>query len=128
MLRVAVVGAGYWGPNLIRNFAACSAAELVAVCDRDAARLAQVLRNYPGVAAVDDFDDLLSRSDIDAVAIATPVNTHAPMGIRALRAGKHVLIEKPLAGSVHEAEQLVATARETGRVLMVDHTYVYSGP
>jgi predicted dehydrogenase len=128
MVRVAVVGAGYWGPNLIRNFAACPATKLVAVCDRDSARLSQVLRNYPGVAAVHDFDELLSRGDIDAVVIATPVETHAPMGIRALRAGKHVLVEKPLAGSVYDAQQMVATAREHGRVLMVDHTYVFSGP
>ncbi len=75
-----------------------------------------------------DFDELLGRDDVDAVAIATPVNTHAPMGLAALRAGKHVLLEKPLAASVQEAEQLVATAKEVDRVLMVDHTFIYSGP
>lgn len=128
MIRVAVVGAGYWGPNLIRNFVACPDTQLVAVCDRDERSLDKALRGYPGVAAVRNFDDFLSRSDVDAVAIATPVNTHAPMGIAALRAGKHVLIEKPLAGSVYDAERLVAAAREMDRVLMVDHTFVYSGP
>lgn len=128
MVRVAVCGAGYWGPNLIRNFAACQDTELVAVCDRDEARLERALRNYPGVDAVRDFDELLGRDDVDAVAIATPVDTHAPMGLAALRAGKHVLVEKPLAGSVREAEQLVAAAKEAGRVLMVDHTFIYSGP
>ncbi len=128
MIRVAVVGAGYWGPNLIRNFAACPDTELVAVCDRDEDRLAKVLRPYPGVDAIDDFDRILMRADIDAVAIATPVHTHAPLGVAALEYGKHVLVEKPLAGSVAEAEQLVHAARQANRVLMVDHTFIFSGP
>ncbi len=128
MVRVAVCGAGYWGPNLIRNFAACPDTELVAVCDRDEARLATVLRGYPGVEGVSEFDELLSRDDIDAVAIATPVDTHAPMGLAALAAGKHVLVEKPLAGSVRDAEQMVNAAREADRILMVDHTFIFSGP
>jgi predicted dehydrogenase len=128
MIRVAVIGAGYWGPNLIRNFAACPDTELVAVCDRDEERLAKVLRPYPGVEAVSDFDQVLNRMDIDSFAIATPVDTHAPLGVVALEAGKHVLVEKPLAGSVAEAEQLVAAAEQANRVLMVDHTFIYSGP
>src|SRR5262245_32124319 len=128
MVRVAVTGAGYWGPNLIRNFAACPDTQLVAVCDRDEQRLAKALANYPGVEAIRQFDELLARPDIDAVAIATPVDTHAPMGLAALAAGKHVLIEKPLAPSVAAAEQLIAAAKAAGRILMVDHTYVYSGP
>ena len=128
MIRVAVVGAGYWGPNLIRNFAACPDTQLLAVCDRDEKRLAQVLGGFPGVDPVPQFDELLARTDIDAVAIATPVHTHGPMGLAALAAGKHVLLEKPLAASVHEAEQLVNTAKQAGRVLMVDHTFIYSGP
>jgi predicted dehydrogenase len=128
MIRVAVVGAGYWGPNLIRNFLGCADTQLLAVCDRSETRLAQALGRFPGVEPVAEFDELLARDDIDAVAIATPVNTHAPMGLAALRAGKHVLLEKPLAASVHEAEQLVNAAKEAGRVLMVDHTFIYSGP
>lgn len=128
MVRVAVVGAGYWGPNLIRNFVACPDTELVAVCDRDEERLAKVLRGYPGVEAVQEFEALVARADVDAVAIATPVDTHAPLGVAALRAGKHVLVEKPLAGSVYEAEQLVAVAKKYRRILMVDHTFIYSGP
>ncbi len=128
MIRVAVAGAGYWGPNLIRNFVACPDTLLVAVCDRDAQRLSKAIAGYAGVDAVAQFDELLGRSDIDAVAIATPVGTHAAMGLAALNAGKHVLIEKPLAASVRDAEKLVETAKKVGRVLMVDHTYVYSGP
>jgi len=128
MIRIAVIGAGYWGPNLIRNFTRCPHTQLVAVCDNNPDRLAKVLAGYPGVAAVDNVETLLERNDVDAVAVATPVGTHAKIGIAALRAGKHVLVEKPLAPSVREAGELVRTAREVGRILMVDHTFIYSGP
>ncbi len=128
MIRVAVIGAGYWGPNLIRNFAGCQETKLVAVCDKDRGRLEKVLAGDPGVDAVTSFELLLSRDDVDAVAIATPVGTHGPLALAALRAGKHVLVEKPLAASVRDAEAMVATAKEERRVLMVDHTFVYSGP
>jgi predicted dehydrogenase len=128
MIRVAVIGAGYWGPNLIRNFSACPLAKLIAVCDKDRGRLDKVLAPFPAVEKVGDVESLLAREDVDAVAIATPVNTHAPIGLAALRAGKHVLLEKPLAGSVREAEELVGAAKEVGRTLMVDHTFIYSGP
>lgn len=128
MIRVGVIGAGYWGPNLIRNFVACPETELVAVCDRDAGRLKKVLTGYPSVAGVGEIDALLARNDIDAVAIATPVHTHYPIALAAMRAGKHVLVEKPMASSVREAEELVAAAKAAGRVLMVDHTFIYGGP
>ncbi|MEX1232336.1 MAG: Gfo/Idh/MocA family oxidoreductase [Planctomycetaceae bacterium] len=128
MIRVAVIGAGYWGPNLIRNFMMCPTTELAAVCDLDTARLAKVLLQYPSVEAVASYDDLLKRADIDAVAIATPVRFHGSMGLAALEAGKHVLIEKPMAGSVREAEELVRLAEAKHLTLMVDHTFVYSPP
>jgi predicted dehydrogenase len=128
MINVAVVGAGYWGPNLIRNFTSCPDTHLAAVCDKDAARLQKVLAPYPGVEPIGDFDELLSRKDIDAVAIATPVGTHAPLSIAAMRAGKHVLVEKPLASSVRDAEEMVRVAGDLGRVLMVDHTFIYGSP
>lgn len=128
MIGVAIVGAGYWGPNLIRNFTSCPLTNVVAVCDKDKGRLAKVLAGYPGVAAVDNLETLLERNDVDAVAVATPVGTHSKIGIAALRAGKHVLLEKPLASSVREAEELVRTAKEVGRILMVDHTFIFSGP
>ena len=128
MIRVAVIGTGYWGPNLIRNFAACAEMKLVAACDRDGARLEKVLSAYPGVDAVESPEALLARDDVDAVAIATPVSTHAPLALAALQAKKHVLVEKPLAACVRDAEALVRTAKEVERVLMVDHTFVYSGP
>jgi len=128
MISVAVVGAGYWGPNLIRNFAACADVCVAAVCEKDKTRLQEVCTPYPNVEQVHDFEVLLARPDIDAVAIATPVHTHAPMGLAALSAGKHVLMEKPLAGSVREAEELVAQARKRQLTLMVDHTFIYSPP
>jgi predicted dehydrogenase len=128
MVNIAVIGAGYWGPNLIRNFAACPDAKLVAVCDKDPQRLGKVLANYPGVEALNDTNLLWERNDIDAVAIATPVDTHAPLALAALRAGKHVLVEKPLASSVRDGEAMVRAAKEAGRILMVDHTFIYGGP
>jgi predicted dehydrogenase len=128
MISVAVVGAGYWGPNLIRNFAACPDVRLASVCDKDEARLRKVCAAYPAVEQVQDFDALLKRPDIDAVAIATPVHTHAPMGLAALNAGKHVLLEKPLAGSVRDAQKLVTLAHQKTLTLMVDHTFIYSPP
>lgn len=126
MISVAVVGAGYWGPNLIRNFAACPDTKLVAVCDSNPARLAKVLAPYPAVDGVTELETLLKRTDIDAVAIATPVRTHAPFAIAALEAGKHVLVEKPFAHNVADAERMVALADKLGLTLMVDHTFIYS--
>ena len=97
MIAVAVIGCGYWGPNLLRNFVTCPKTQLVAACDRDSARLQKALALYPGAEAVSDFEEVINRSDIDAVAIATPVGTHEPLAIAAIEAGKHVLVEKPLA-------------------------------
>lgn len=123
---VAVVGAGYWGPNLIRNFSACPATRLVAVCDKDQARLRKALASYPAVEPIDNMDTLLARDDVGAVAIATPPQTHAALGKAALLAGKHVLFEKPLATSVAEATELVDLAASRGLTIMVDHTFIYS--
>jgi len=126
MIRVGVVGYGYWGPNLARNFRECPLTELVAIADPQPARLADAERRFPGVRTVPGLEALLSLPDIDAVAIATPVATHAPLTLAALRAGKHVLVEKPLAASVPEAEMMVAEAERRGLTLMVDHTFVYT--
>lgn len=126
VIGVAVVGAGYWGPNLIRNFWTCPGTRVVAACDTDRARLNSVLANYPSVVPVENLDELLERDDVEAVAIATPIRTHAPMALAAIRAGKHLLVEKPLAASVREAEEMVEAAKKAGIVLMVDHTFVYS--
>jgi predicted dehydrogenase len=123
---VAVVGAGYWGPNLIRNFLSSPDAELRWVCDLDAERAARVIGRRSEVRIATELDQVLADPEVEAVAIATPSWTHLPLGLAALRAGKHVLMEKPLATSVEEGEQLVATAAEHGRVLMCDFTFCYT--
>ncbi|MFO0891114.1 MAG: Gfo/Idh/MocA family oxidoreductase [Isosphaeraceae bacterium] len=124
-LKIAVVGAGYWGPNLIRNFMACPLTEVAAVCDSNPQRIEAVSRNLGQVRGVGSLDELLELP-LDAVAIATPVSTHYELATRCLDAGLHVLVEKPLAGSVREAQALVAQAERLGLVLMVDHTYLFS--
>ncbi|MDB5311341.1 MAG: putative dehydrogenase [Gemmataceae bacterium] len=124
-LRIGLIGYGYWGPNLVRNFSTCPATEAVAVCDASPARRAAAARTYPGVATAASVDELLDLP-LDAVAVATPVSTHFPLAMRCLEAGKDVLVEKPLAGSVREAQILTARAARLGRVLMVDHTYLFS--
>jgi predicted dehydrogenase len=126
-IRVGVIGCGYWGPNLIRNFASCPATDLVAVCDADPSRLESVGRSYGNVKATRTVDELLE-IPLDAVAIATPVSTHFALAERCLGAGLHVLIEKPLAASVREARALVELAERRDRVLMVDHTYLFGNP
>jgi predicted dehydrogenase len=125
-VRAAVVGCGYWGPNLIRNFVTCPASEVAMLCDRDVPRLQQAATFCPQAELTADFEAVLADSQVEAVAIATPVATHAALAAAALRAGKHVLVEKPLAMSQKEAEVVVRLAEVCGRTLMVDHTFLYS--
>lgn len=125
-LGVAVVGAGYWGPNLIRNFRSSEDWDLTAVCDLDTDRAEAVLGARSGVHVTASLEEVLGRDDVDAVAIATPARTHHPIAVAALRAGKHVLVEKPLADSVGAGEAMVGLATEQGLVLMADHTYCYT--
>jgi predicted dehydrogenase len=124
-IKVGIVGCGYWGPNLIRNFLSCSQTEIVAVCDANPARLEGIGRSFPHLTRVGSLDDLLALR-LDAVAIATPVSTHHPLAERCLNAGLHVLVEKPLASTVPEARALLELAALRRRVLMVDHTYLFS--
>ena len=125
-LRVAVVGAGYWGPNLARNFRSSSDWDLVAVCDLDPGRAARVVGDARGVDVETSLTRLLARDDLDAVAVATPANTHRDIAMAVLHSGRHVLVEKPLASSVAEATEMVEAARERELVLMCDHTYCYT--
>ena len=126
MIGVGVVGCGYWGPNVIRNFIALPGADLRVVCDVDAARLEPLARLYPAVRTARDFREVLDAPDVDAIAICTPVATHFALAEAALKAGKHVLVEKPLTDSVETAEALVELADRSGRILQVDHTFVYN--
>ena len=127
MIGVGIIGLGYWGPNLLRNFSECPDVRVRAVCDlRDENTQAAAAR-YPGVKTTRDVEDIFKDPAIDAVAIATPVSTHFELALRALRAGKHVLVEKPLASSTDQALRLIDEAQQHKRVLMVDHTFVYTG-
>jgi predicted dehydrogenase len=123
---VAVIGAGYWGPNLVRNFQGCEGVDLRWVCDLSLERARRVVGRYSTVGVTDDLADVLSDPSVEAVAIATPAATHTRLALACFAAGRHVLVEKPLATSVAEGERLVAEARRRGLVLMVDHTYCYT--
>ena len=125
-LRIAVIGAGYWGPNLVRNLRSNPNWDLVAVCDLDENRARKVIGPRSTVDVETSLHRLLARDDLDAVAIATPARTHSTITHAALEAGKHVLVEKPLADSHRQAAAMVAAARERDLVLMTDHTYCYT--
>jgi predicted dehydrogenase len=128
MIGIAIAGYGYWGPNLARNFAETEGASLAMVCDADQKRLALAQKRFPALDCVSDFDEVLRNPAVNAIAIATPVHTHYDLAKRAIKAGKHVLVEKPLTSRVDQAEELVALAEKNGVVLMVDHVFVYSPP
>lgn len=127
-VRVAVVGLGYWGPNLVRNLQELECTEVVAVCDKRRDRLDLIGKRYPAVRLCEDVDAVLDAEDVDALAIATPVSTHFELASAALRAGKHAFVEKPLASSSAEGVELVRLASEHGLVLMPGHTFLYSPP
>lgn len=127
MIGVGVIGYGYWGPNLVRNFAEVDGAQVVAVSDLRPERLTLAKSRYPYIKTTDVAMEVITDPRIDAVVIATPVSTHFELARQALRAGKHVLVEKPLAARSDEAEQLIDEANRRNRVLMVDHTFVYTG-
>jgi len=125
MNTIAIVGYGYWGPKLVRNFVQNGAFRRLLVCEENPERLARARRENPGVAGCAAFADVLADREVEAVALATPVGTHHPLAKAALAAGRHVLVEKPLATTHADAQELVALAAARKRVLMVDHTYVY---
>lgn len=125
-IKVGVVGAGYWGPNIIRNFNQIPTCEMAICCDKDEKRLAHMGRLYPNVKTTTNFDDIINDPAIDAVAVCTHVSAHYPLAKRALEAGKHVLVEKPLTAKVSDAQELVDLAKKNGKILMVDHTFEYT--
>ena len=124
-IKVGVIGAGYWGPNLIRNFSMLPEADLQIVCDLDQKRQDHIRGRYPNVFTSGNYRDILT-SDIEAVAIATPVSTHYSLTMDCLQAGKHVLIEKPIACCSSEANNIIAAGQEMGKIVMVGHTFVYN--
>jgi predicted dehydrogenase len=125
-IGVAIIGAGYWGPNLIRNFSSSGFFKVNTVCDWSAASLASVAMRYPGVCTTSDLDEVLKSPAVDAIAIATPTSSHYTIARQALLAGKHVWVEKPLALTRQEGEELTDLADRNSLVLLVDHTFIYS--
>jgi len=127
MIRTAVIGAGHWGPNLIRNFHDQQRSEVVRLVDRDPTRRGQVSQRFPDIEVAGDASTIFEDPSIDAVIIATPTVTHYELVLAALEAGKHVLVEKPITTSSAEAEELCDLAERKGRVLMVGHVFLYNG-
>ena len=127
MIGVGLVGYGYWGPNLARNFSARADCEIMAICDTDRGRAETARKLYPRALVTDRFAELLDHRGIDAVLIATPVSSHFELARAALRAGKDVLVEKPLSGTVEEARELVEIAAQNSRIIAVDHTFLFTG-
>lgn len=123
---LAVIGAGYWGPNLVRNAVSCPATTLRAVCDQDLGRARRVAEPYGGVEPTADLQVVLDDPSVEAVAIATPAATHRDIALAALAAGKHLLIEKPLAADYAQALEIIQAAERLGKVVMCDHTYCYT--
>jgi predicted dehydrogenase len=127
VIKIGVIGYGYWGPNLVRNFTEVARVQLTSVADSDPEKLGLVQRRYPAITTTTDFQDLLRAPEIDAIAVATPVSTHFELGMAVLKAGKHLWLEKPMTETSLQARQLLDEADKRKRVLFVDHTFVYTG-
>jgi predicted dehydrogenase len=127
MLNIGVIGYGYWGPNLVRNFVANSDTTVTLVADREEICLKSIGGLYPAIRVTTSAEALIHDPGVDAVVIATPVDSHFSLAIAALKAGKHVLVEKPIASTSDQARRLIEEADRHGLVLMVDHTFVYTG-
>src|SRR5262245_17806903 len=125
-ISIGIVGFGYWGPNLVRNLKSIPECRLKTVCDLNETRLTHMRALYPDVVGELNFQSLITDSDLDAIVIASSARTHYPMAKASLAAGKHVLIEKPMACSVAECEELIALGKQHGKVIMVGHTFLYS--
>ena len=127
MIKIGIIGYGYWGPNLVRNFSGIDKCSVEKVADKRQERQALLARNYPSVKGTLSADDIINDPAIDAIAVATPVFTHFEIARRALEAGKHVLIEKPMTSTSDQAKKLIELAGKKGLVLMVDHTFCIQG-
>ncbi|KAA5533369.1 Gfo/Idh/MocA family oxidoreductase [Taibaiella lutea] len=127
MINIGIIGYGYWGPNLVRNFNGVDGCSVCCVSDLRENRLEAVQKMYPKINVTTDADAMINDPTVDAIVIATPVHTHFPLAQKALKAGKHVLLEKPMTQSAEEAEILIELSKQTGKVLMVDHTFLYTG-
>jgi len=127
MVKLGVIGYGYWGPNIVRNFSGHQDCQVVAVCDKSPAALARVGGRHPGVRMTTEADDILTSSEIDAVAIVTSVSSHYELAKKALEHGKHIFVEKPFTATSAQAEELVELAERKNLCIMVDHTFLFTG-
>ena len=127
MIRVGVIGYGYWGPNIVRNFQQTEGSRVVAVCDKSDKSLRRAQQAYPELRVSSNADDLLTATDIDAIAVVTPVWTHFELAKKALENGKHVFVEKPFTSSTAQAEELIELAERKNLKVMVDHTFLFTG-
>jgi predicted dehydrogenase len=126
-MKVGIIGIGYWGPNLVRNFFNLDEVNGIVCSDLSATRLKFIESRFPTVETTADYREVIKRTDVDMIAVATPVSSHFELGMAALKEGKHLLIEKPMSGSVREAEELIECSKKNELTLMVDHTFVYTG-
>lgn len=127
MIRVGVIGYGYWGPNIVRNLYGLDSARVEMVCDKSASALARVRKAYPGIKTVSDPAEVISSPEVDAVAVITPVWTHYDLAKAALQSGKHVFVEKPFTSNAAQAEELIELAARKKLTIMVDHTFLFTG-
>ncbi len=128
MIRIGIVGLGHWGPNLVRCFSEISGCTITALCDRSCEQLARIKERYPGVNCYEDIDLLLKDKVVDALVVSTPTRTHFQLAMRALEHGVHVLVEKPLAETSEQCQELIATAKENSCTLFVGHVFLHSSP
>lgn len=127
MIRIGVVGYGYWGPNIVRNFNSASGSKVVAICDKDPQMLIHIANEYPSISAVSSYEDIVTSPNIDAVAIVTSVSSHYELARKALEHGKHIFVEKPFTASIAEAVSLIELAEQKHLKIMVDHTFLFTG-
>jgi predicted dehydrogenase len=127
MVRIGIIGYGYWGPNIARNFQNVEGAQLVAICDSNPVALSRAKTHYPGIHLTSSASELLTSKDIDAVAVITPVGSHYELTKAALHEGKHVFVEKPFTCNAEQGEELVELGRQNERIIMVDHTFLFTG-
>jgi predicted dehydrogenase len=127
MLRMGVVGYGYWGPNIVRNLRSLEGCQVVGVCDQSPAAMRRIKQAHPDLNVTTNCSELLESKEIDAVAVVTPVCTHFDLAKAALQNGKHVFVEKPFTATVRQAEELVELAERKNLKIMVDHTFLFTG-
>ncbi len=127
MINIGIIGYGYWGPNIVRNFSVLEGARVASICDGNQQALNRARKSYPNCAVTQDCNDILNSTEIDAVAVITPVSTHFELAKKALENGKHVFVEKPFTATAAQAEKLIALAERKKLTIMVDHTFLFTG-